>query len=127
MANRSTDSLVQVLSDVAEDWLQPENPFRKLALEQGPGATGFSRATLAKGLDAFFQQLTPNNFHALLVQELGHAQRLDEMVAARHEKDSTRAAMVTGPEMLVHIAAGNIPNPTLMSIVLGCWCVRRNL
>jgi len=119
LANRSTDSLVKVFSDVAESWLQPENPFRKLALEQGPGATGFSRATLAKGLDAFFQQLTPDNFHALLVQELGHAQRLDEMVAARHEKDSTRAAMAVGPEMLVHIAAGNIPNPTLMSIVLG--------
>ena len=27
--------------------------------------------------------------------------------------------MVTRPEFLVHIAAGNIPNPTLMSIILG--------
>ena len=28
-------------------------------------------------------------------------------------------AMVRGPECLIHIAAGNLPNPTLMSIILG--------
>ena len=58
LAGRSTASLVTVLSDVAGNWLEPEYPFRKVALEQGPGATGFSRATLANGLDSFFKQLT---------------------------------------------------------------------
>jgi hypothetical protein len=119
LANRSTDSLVQVLSKVAEDWLQPENPFRKLALEIGPAQTGFSRATLAHGLDAFFRQLTRENLQALLVQELGHAHRLDELVASNAEQNSSRAAMVSGPAMLVQITAGCIPNPALMSIVLG--------
>ncbi len=27
--------------------------------------------------------------------------------------------MVHGPELLVHIAAGNVPNPTVMSLTLG--------
>ena len=44
----------------------------RLALEQGPAATGFSSATLATGLDSFFKQLTKENFHALLEQDLGH-------------------------------------------------------
>ena len=119
LTGRSTPGLVNVLSDVAVNWLQPEYPFRKLALEQGPGATGFSRETLAHGLDSFFRQLTGENLHALLVQDLGHAQRLDEMVATNAEEKLSRAAIAGGPEFLVHIAAGNIPSPALMSIVLG--------
>ena len=41
------------------------------------------------------------------------------MTATDMERKSSRAAMAVGPEFLVHIAAGNIPNPTWMSIVLG--------
>jgi hypothetical protein len=122
LAARSTQSLVEILSGVAESWLQPEDRFRKLALEQGPVATGFSRATLANGLDAFFRQLTAEAVDALLVQDLGHVRRLDGIVsngAEQSRRAGTRGAMARGPEMLVHIAAGNIPNPTLMSIVLG--------
>src|ERR1019366_728023 len=73
LANRSTGNLVKVLSDVADSWLQAEYPFRKLALKLGPAQTGFSRETLARGLDNYFKQLTRENFHALLVQEFGDA------------------------------------------------------
>src|SRR5262249_36897730 len=62
---------------------------------------------------------TPENFNALLVQELGHARRLDGIVSNTAEEKMARGAMARGPELLAHIAAGNIPNPTLMSITLG--------
>lgn len=119
LANRSTAGLVRLLDDVAENWLQPGDPFRDLALELGPEQLGFSRPTLARGLDSFFAGLTRENLHALLVQELGHVQRLDEMSASSGEPPGRRAALARGPEFLVHIAAGNIPNPTLLSLVLG--------
>jgi hypothetical protein len=119
LASRSTDSLVKILDEVAESWLQLHNPFRKLALEYGPEKTGFSRAILAKGLDNFFRQLTRDNFHSLLQQEFNHVHRLDKFVATSTEEKSNRAAMAVGPEFIVHIAAGNIPNPTLTSIVFG--------
>lgn len=119
LAGRSTQNLVEVLCGLAENWLQPEYPFRKLALEKGPAATGFSRGTLASGLDNFFKQFTPENFNALLLQELGHARRLDEIVSNSAEEKASRGAVARGPELLAHIAAGNIPNPTLMSIALG--------
>ena len=45
--------------------------------------------------------------------------RLDDLVATETERAGDRAAIATGPEFLVHIAAGNIPNPTLMSMVSG--------
>jgi hypothetical protein len=127
LAQRSTTSLVGVLCDVAEAWLKPDNAFRRLALESGPEKTGFSQATLQKGLDNFFHQFTPENFHALLAQELGDAQRLDRFVACGGDapvagvsgSGSNRAALAVGPEFLVHITAGNLPNPALMSMVLG--------
>jgi hypothetical protein len=70
-------------------------------------------------LDNFFHQFTRENFHALLVQEFGDAKRLDAMTATAAEQKQNRAAIVNAPEFQVHIAAGNIPNPTLTSIVFG--------
>ncbi|MGA2242727.1 MAG: acyl-CoA reductase [Verrucomicrobiota bacterium] len=137
LAQRSTHSLVGVLCDVAEAWLKPDNTFRRLALESGPEKTGFSRATLQKGLDNFFHQFTPENFQALLMQELGDAVSVTgdvrrvtgETVTSRHSpagpkllsegRSRVKRHFWRGPELLVHITAGNLPNPALMSIVLG--------
>ncbi|HEY1489604.1 MAG TPA: hypothetical protein VGF90_01080, partial [Verrucomicrobiae bacterium] len=115
LVNRQTESLIRVLSNVADSWLESENPFRKLALELGPAQTGFSRETLARGLDNFFKQLTRENFQALLVQEFGDAKRLDALTATTVEQKQNHAAIVTAPEIQALIAAGNIPNPTLTS------------
>src|SRR5476649_2015373 len=113
LLNRSTESLIKVLSYVADVWLEAENKFRKLALELGPAQTGFSRETLARGLDNFFKQLTRENFHSLLVQEFGDAKRLDSITSTAAEQKQNHAAIANAPEFQVHIAAGNIPNPTL--------------
>jgi len=119
LAHRSTHSMVDLLSEVAGNWLRADNPFRALAVEQGTGATGFSAATLASGLDAFFRQLTRDNFHTLLEQDLGHSRRLDGFVAGVAEQKSNRVAIATAPGFLVHVSAGNLPVPALMSMVLG--------
>jgi hypothetical protein len=116
LASRTTEDLVRLLSRVGDNWLDSEYPFRKLALREGPARTGFGRATIERGLDRFFRQLTRENLMALLAQELGDARRLDQFTALPGE---SRAALTTGPELLAHIAAGNVPNPTWMSLVLG--------
>ena len=117
LAHRSTHQMVNLLVEVAENWLKPEDRFRKLALESGPAETGFSKETLASGLNNFFRQFTPENISELLDQDLGHPRRLDKFIGAGTK--SRHSAVAIGPELLVHIAAGNIPNPTIMSIVLG--------
>src|SRR5512146_2434603 len=66
LVHRSTQSLVSLLSGLAKNWLEPAGAFRRIALEQGPAATGFSRATLASGLDVFFRHLTSESLQALL-------------------------------------------------------------
>ncbi|HVU08469.1 MAG TPA: acyl-CoA reductase [Verrucomicrobiae bacterium] len=118
LANRSTQSLVNFLSEIAESWLDEEFSFRKFALENSK-TIGFSPATLQKGLDNFFKQFTRENFHALLVQEFGDAKRLDAICSTAAEEKFSRAAIARAPEFQVHIGAGNIPNPTLTSIIFG--------
>ena len=119
LAHRSTNSLIEVLSELGRNWLRPDYPFRTLALERCPAGTGFCRATLATGLDGFFKQLTRENLRALIVQDLGDARRLDLLSATPAEQTLRRTALAIGPEFLVHIAAGNLPNPTLSSMILG--------
>lgn len=120
LAHRSTEQILRLLARVADNWLDAEYPFRKLALSEGPAQTRFGRATIERGLDGFFRQLTVENLRALLAQELGEVTRLDQFSTPAGEP---RAALATGPELLVHIAAGNIPNPTWTSLVLG-WLTR---
>jgi hypothetical protein len=79
LQTRSTASLVRVLSELASDWLDPNDPFRKQALAADPRETGFLPGTLAAGLNAFFSQLTGGNLELLLAQELGDRRRLDDL------------------------------------------------
>ena len=119
LVERPTHSLIRILAGVAQSWLEPENPFRKLALERGPDATGFSRETLAAGLDSFFARITTNHLQALVVQEFGDLQRLDSLCANSDGQKLERASCVRGPELLAHITGGCIPNPALTSIIFG--------
>jgi hypothetical protein len=119
LSARTTDDIVNVLCEVAAAWRSPEDKFRKLALKSGPAETGFSRPVLEKGLDGFFKGFTQANFQSLLEQELGEPRRLDQFAPAGTTDGANHPAMVRGPECLIHIAAGNLPNPTLMSITLG--------
>lgn len=119
LLKRNTAALVRAIADIATDWQDPSYPFRIRALKEGPKITGFSEATLAKGLDAFFAQLTKRNLDSLIIQDLGHLTRLDEMSSNDSEHGGERASRAIGSELLVHIAGGVLPNPTLMSMTLG--------
>ncbi|HUA66796.1 MAG TPA: acyl-CoA reductase [Alphaproteobacteria bacterium] len=125
LANRSLHSMVTLLARLAETWLEPEYAYRKLALEDA-AKSGFSRATLERGLDNFFKQLTRENFRALISQELGEA--TDAIVKGEAGADlrlpggrgsDQKSRFWRGPEFQVHIGAGNIPNPAMMSLIFG--------
>ena len=121
LASRSNEQLVRLLVEVADNWRKSDNSLRKLALENGPAETGFSAETLRRGMDQFFREITRENLHTLLVQDLGENSCHVSHDAWHDSRHSPRAArhFWRGPEFLVHIAAGNIPNPTWMSMILG--------
>jgi hypothetical protein len=119
LEGRATEGIIRVLDRLGRDWLAADFPFRQTVLREGPAAMGFSAEVLAAGLDQFFQQWTAENFEALLRQELGHVQRLDDFLHNDHESHLARSAMALGPRLLAHIAPGNVPAPALMEMALG--------
>jgi len=119
LEGRTTDSIIRVLDRLGREWLSADFPFRQALLKASPEATGFSAEVLASGLDQFFQQLTTDNLESLLLQELGHTQRLDDFFHHEDDGKTSRTAMAFGPRLLAHIAPGNIPIPALMEMVLG--------
>lgn len=116
---RPTAAIVDALDALAREWRRPGYPFRELALERGPAATGFSRETLASGLDAFFAGISARSLQALLSQDLGHLQRLDQLVSSEAEQFLGLAAHARGPALLGHVAGGVLPNPLFTGLILG--------
>lgn len=119
LRRQRTRTLVELLAYLADRWRDPQNNFRLRALSEGAADAGFGPATLARGLDAFLASLTAENLEGLIVQDLGDAKRLDGFTGTLPEQRSGRSSFARGPELLVHFCAGNLPNPTLMTLVLG--------
>ncbi|MGA2246724.1 MAG: acyl-CoA reductase [Verrucomicrobiota bacterium] len=133
LARRKSEDIVNLLCEAAAGWLQADNKFRRLALDSalerrsparldpppsqpagsatGAPGTGFSGPTIARGLDDFFSRFTPENFQALLRQDLGEGDLTPDPRGAGH--------FWHGPQLLAHVAAGNLPHPALMSLALG--------
>lgn len=119
LTGRTTSELIELLARVAADWLEPDNPFRRRALDEGLAATGFSRETLTRGLDAFFGSVTEEALRALVTQDVGHPHRLERPLATETEVHEGRRALALGPELLGHITGGVLPNPPLTSLMFG--------
>ncbi len=115
----TTEQAAALVAETARHWRRDDYPFRQIALAHGPEATGFSAETLRHGLDGFFGEWTMENIHALLVQDFGSAHRLDQFQSSDAEQRVRQSGVVTPPEFLVHVAAGNLPVPAMTSLLLG--------
>ncbi len=116
---RTTEFVIQTMVEVARLWLMPHSPWRAAAVESGPEEVGFSPAMLGTGLDAYFRQWTPRALSSVVMQDLGHAQRLDRLVSNDGETFQGAAAFARGPELLAHVTAGNLPTPVFTALLHG--------
>jgi len=116
---RSTESVIQALVEVGRLWLNPNSPWRAAAVKGNRAAPGFSPEMLGAGLDAYFRQWTPRGLGSLVVQDLGHAQRLDRLVSNDAEMVQGTSAFARGPDLLAHVTAGILPTPAITSLLHG--------
>jgi hypothetical protein len=119
LESRSTESMLRLLEGLATDWLSSEFPFRRMTLEAAPEITGFTSPVLSAGLDHFFKLLTAENLESLLWQDLGHPQRLDNFFPNDRGWGGQYTALAQGPQLLAHVAPGNLPVPVMMDMVFG--------
>ncbi len=119
LLERPTEALLRTLGLVAEKWLDPEYPIRQIALEHGEAMSGFPKHTIEKGLDGFFRGMTQEALNHLILQDLGHVRRIDHPTSGDAETRTGRKSFAVGPELIAHVTGGVIPNPVIMSMVLG--------
>jgi hypothetical protein len=119
LARQRTRQLIDVLAYTADQWRQPDNYFRLRVLTDGPRETGWSRATLERGLDGWLKGMTYEGLEALVQQDVGDLRRLDEFTSGMAEQRTGRMTVARGPRLLAHVSAGNLPVSALTSMVLG--------
>src|SRR5258706_4657622 len=55
---RTTDQIITTIAATARNWLEPHNPWRSLAIQHAPAATGFSEAMVREAIDLTFGAIT---------------------------------------------------------------------
>lgn len=108
--------IVDALAETTRRWQSPSFAYRQVAEEYLPKITGYSRPVIARGFDHLFSELSRDNLWALLEEEFDDPLVLDEWRPRRHVASKTRAF---GPNLTLHIIAGNIPGIGVQSLIFG--------
>ncbi len=119
LTERSTKDMVSLLAEAGYLWRNPEYPIRQLAIASCPDETGFPPEVMEAGLDRFFNRLTEKELRSLLSRDLGCLHRMDEFSDYDFCSESAQRTMGISPRLMVHYASGNLPIPTLMSLLCG--------
>ena len=120
--HRTTDAVITVLAQAAKNWLDPQSPWRKRAVERAPAFTGFSEAMVNEAIDLTFGAITYESLGELLDRELGNRRVLDEFCL--RGRVQTRAM---APRLIAHFLAANVPAPGIVSICCGLLLRSANL
>jgi len=112
LAGTTVADIIGRIVALAESWNNPSHPGRQQALDALPAVTGLSPAMIAETIPSLFAPYTADALHAFVRSEVGAADALDGMMATPWGKRHA-----TGPELVVHIAAGNVPGLSLPILV----------
>src|SRR4051812_41601512 len=69
LRDRGVAQIISTVCAVAQEWLNPESEFRRLAIAESE-LSGFSSGILMDGLDKYFGQITQTGLESLIQQDL---------------------------------------------------------
>ncbi|MFN2433000.1 MAG: acyl-CoA reductase [Gemmatimonadota bacterium] len=95
---RSPLERADALAEVCRRWLEPQDPFRRAALESLAVEAGWEPALAAAGLDATFGPWSRASWRGLVRRELGSAPKR--------------------PDVVPHVLGGALPGPNVLPIFL---------
>jgi len=136
----SPRDVARALGALSRKWLDSDYPPRREAEERLPETTGFSPPAARVLLDNLFGELTEEALLAVRAEALGEncgAQAPSPASSARNgaagggARDPSparkRGEWPRAPELIVHVLAGNVPNPGAASVALGLIAGGTNL
>lgn len=116
LRTRPIASIVKTLGKLSSHWLDSKYSFRKKAVRKLVEKSKFSKEMAEALLDALFQELTTPKLFQLLKFEIGDPKVLDDFKKNPLTGFQHRAQ---GPKLITHIFSGNMPNPSIVSFILG--------
>ncbi len=108
------DQIVQRVGAAINRWLDPFSPYLHRACRLIPAFTGYPEEAVRKGLAGYLASFRADNLRRLLQEELGDPEVLDGFRPRPAAAGLTRA---TGPELVLHSFAGNVPGLPAQSLV----------
>ncbi len=102
LARMTLDDRIAAIDRVAAEWLRDDSPWRRLALEGVPAATGYPRATVGLALDHLWGALRAPSLRAVA------------------EAEGVAGNDAGGrPRLAVHVLAGNVPGVGVFGMIAG--------
>ena len=124
LEKRSIRSIAASLGRLSTLWLDNHYPFRKRAVKRLVRSSGYPERMVAQLLNALFRELTKPKLLKLLKAELVDPNVLDKFQSDGLTEKKQRAY---GPRVITHIFSGNVPNPAIISFILGMLAKSVNL
>lgn len=110
----TVDEIAHRVGAAVNRWLDPFSPYLHTACGLIPMVTGYDEAAVRKGLAGFLSGFRTENLRRLLRDELGDPELLDGFRPRLAAPGRSRA---TGPGLVVHSFAGNVPGLPAQSLV----------
>lgn len=111
----TASQIVAVVDRAIARLLDPDDLYRQQADRLLPVITGYDAEMVRLGLTNFFKTFRAPQLQRFLVEDFANPKLLDEFQA----RPKGGAAKAFGPDLLIHIWAGNVPALPLWSLVCG--------
>ncbi len=109
---RTARDILNCIDQTVQRWLDPASQERQQAEARLPETTGLSAAMIRHVLPLIFREYRADRIEALCVDELGCLEVLDRFVPS--VSGQKRAS---GPPLMTHVLAGNVPGAGLDSVI----------
>lgn len=123
MKNLSVLKRARSLGQLSSKWLDRNYFFRKLAVTRLVARSDYSKKMAEALIDSIFSELTFPKLRTMLSAEIGNPRYLDGFQKDRLTGTLRRAQ---APQHITHVFSANVPNPAIVSFVLGLLLGSKN-
>lgn len=107
--------IIRAIDRAVQRWLDPSDPLRQRADSCMARLTGWDAEMVRQGLNATFKTYRAMQLQRFVAEDLDNPKMLDEF----QPRPSGGWARALGPDLLVHVWAGNVPGLPLWSLISG--------
>ncbi len=111
----TVDQIINIIDQASERFLDRNSPLRQKAEKLLPIITGYDQEVIRLGLTSFLKTFRRPQLQRFLIEDLGNPALLEDF----QPRPKGGFSKAVGPDLIVHVWAGNVPALPLWSLVSG--------